>query len=76
METDSPFVSKRVDCPNGHRIRLEILSSTTNMMRTIECPICRFQISVFAGDIRGVIPLDDESADTGSNPQVKPSLSP
>jgi hypothetical protein len=76
METDSPFVSKPVDCPNGHRIRLEILSGTTNMMRTIECPICRFQISVFAGDIRGVVPLDDESANTGSNPQAKPSLFP
>jgi hypothetical protein len=53
------FISKVVECPKGHRIKLEMLSGTTSTMMTIECPVCRIEMSVYAGDIRGVVPIDE-----------------
>ena len=58
MTQEREFISKIVMCPNGHRIQLEILSGTTNMVRTIQCPTCQQELSVFSGDIRGVVPVE------------------
>jgi len=55
---DREFVTENLECPNGHGIRLEVLSGTTHMMREIKCPSCEIEMTVFAGDIRGVSPLE------------------
>jgi hypothetical protein len=50
-----------VECPEGHRIKLEILSDTPNMEGAIECPVCGIGMLVFSGDIRGVVPITTAS---------------
>jgi hypothetical protein len=57
MFQEHQFVSKDVTCPKGHQIKLEMLSGTPNMIRAIECPACGTRMIVFAGHIRGVVPI-------------------
>jgi hypothetical protein len=65
MTQDRDFISKIVECPNGHRIRVETLSGTPDTTQSIKCPTCETPIVVFGGDIRGVVPVDGSSK-TGS----------
>ena len=60
MGEDRQFVSKAVECPNGHRIKLEMLSGTPNMIRTIQCPTCQTNMVVISGDIRGIVRIAEE----------------
>ena len=57
MDQEHEFISKDVKCPKGHQIKLEMLSGTPNMIRAIECPTCGTGLVVFAGDIRGLVPI-------------------
>jgi len=60
MRQEHDFIAKIVECPKGHRIKLEILSDTTNTSHSISCPKCQALLVVFAGDIRGIVPLEDD----------------
>ena len=62
MTQEPEFISKTVQCPNGHKIRLETLSGTQNMIQKIQCPTCQIEMIVFAGDIRGIVPTYGENA--------------
>jgi hypothetical protein len=59
MAEDRRFVGKTVECPKGHRIKLEMLSDTPHKTRAVECPTCQSVLHILAGDIRGVVPLED-----------------
>jgi hypothetical protein len=61
MSQQRDFITQIVECPNGHRIRLEVLSGTTAVSRSIKCPTCQALMVVFTGDIRGVVPIEDPS---------------
>ena len=61
MVEENQFTSRVVNCPKGHRIKLEMLSGTPNMIKSIECPTCGIKMIVFAGDIRGVVPTNSDS---------------
>lgn len=50
------FINKWTHCPNGHRIRLEVLTNTPNTIQIIRCPTCDADALIIAGDLRGVIP--------------------
>jgi hypothetical protein len=54
------FTSRIVECPNGHKFQLETLLGTPNMIKKIQCPTCQAEMVVFAGDIRGVVPIEAE----------------
>ena len=56
MTDQREFASKIVQCPNGHKFKLETLSGTPNMIQKIQCPTCQVEMVVFAGDIRGIVP--------------------
>jgi hypothetical protein len=58
MPQEWKFISKMVECPNGHKIKLEMLSDTPNVITRIQCPTCESEMIVLAGDIRGVVPID------------------
>ncbi|HZI50198.1 MAG TPA: hypothetical protein VFE29_00115 [Terriglobia bacterium] len=58
MTQDREFISKTVVCPNGHSFKLETLSSTPNMIRTIQCPTCQTEMVVLSGDLRGIVPIE------------------
>ena len=58
MTDKHEFISKTIKCPKGHDIRLEILSGTPNMIRTIKCPTCQIDMVIIVGEIRGVVPVD------------------
>ena len=60
MPQEREFVSKTVQCPNGDKIKLEMLSGTLHMIKRIQCPICQSEMIVFARDIRGIVPMDEE----------------
>jgi hypothetical protein len=66
MKKEHEFTSKTVNCPAGHQLKLEMLSGTPNMIKKVECPTCAVSMIVFAGDIRGVVPLGVE-ADSSSS---------
>src|SRR5262245_33965301 len=57
MAQERQFVSKRVTCPDGHQIKLEILSGTPDTKGVVECPVCGIAMTVLSGDIRGVVPI-------------------
>ena len=59
MTKDREFTSKTLQCPNGHKIKLETLLGTPNMIQKIKCPTCQAEMVVFAGDIRGIVPTDE-----------------
>jgi hypothetical protein len=47
--------TKSVTCPNGHRIRLEMVEATPNLIQSIECPTCKTNLIVFAGELLAVL---------------------
>lgn len=49
---------KRVQCANGHNVKLEMLSGTPEEFTTIQCPACGIVMIIVAGDIRGIVPID------------------
>jgi len=57
MAQERCFVSKRVTCPDGHQIKLEILSDTPDTKGVVECPVCGIAMTVLSGDIRGAVPV-------------------
>ena len=58
MPEEREFTSKTVQCPNGHKIKLEMLSDTPNMKTRIQCPRCQSEMIVFTRDIRGIVPME------------------
>jgi hypothetical protein len=58
MTEKQDFVSKTIQCPNGHKFKLETLAGTPTMIHKIECPTCQITMVIFAGDIRGIVPID------------------
>jgi hypothetical protein len=58
MTQEREFISQTVVCPKGHRIKLETLSGTTKTIRSIQCPTCQTEMTVFVGDIRGIVPTE------------------
>jgi hypothetical protein len=61
MSQERDFIAKIVECPKGHRIRVETLSGTPPTTHPIYCPTCKMPMVVFGGDIRGVVPVDEPS---------------
>jgi len=57
MSQKHEFTSKTVNCPEGHEMKLEMLSGTPNMIRKVQCPTCGISMIVIAGDVRGVVPV-------------------
>ena len=57
--TDGVIMSKTVECRHGHRIKVEVLSDTPITVQLVQCPTCAVEVGVFAGDIRGVVPLEE-----------------
>ena len=57
MSQKQEFTSKTMSCPQGHPMKLEMLSGTPNMIRKVQCPTCGISMIIFAGDIRGVVPV-------------------
>ena len=55
--TDGAIMSKTVECRYGHRIKVEVLQDTPTTVQLIECPTCGVEVEVFAGDVRGIVPL-------------------
>ena len=49
-----------VACRNGHRIKLEILSSTPNMIQKVKCPTCGTEMVSLIGKLLSVSPADSE----------------
>ena len=60
MADGRQFISKTVVCSQGHRLSLEMLAGTPNMIQAAQCPTCQTGMIVIAGDIRGVVPADDK----------------
>ena len=58
MSQKQEFTSKTENCPHGHEMKLEMLSGTPNMIRKVQCPTCGISMIIFAGDIRGVVPVN------------------
>jgi hypothetical protein len=58
MVEEREIKSKTVQCTNGHQVRLEMLSPTPELIKTLQCPTCEIAMVVFAGDIRGAVPID------------------
>ena len=58
MPRERAFISKTVECPNGHKIKLEMLSDTPHVNTGIQCPTCQSEMIVLAGDIRGIVPVE------------------
>jgi hypothetical protein len=56
MAEEREIKSKTVQCANGHRVKLEMLSGTPELIKTIQCPTCEIVMMVFAGDLRGIVP--------------------
>jgi len=59
MPQDREFISKMVQCSNGHKIKLETLSDTLPMIKRIQCPTCQLEMIVFARDVRGIVPVKE-----------------
>jgi len=58
MAEEREIRSKTVQCANGHKVRLEMLAGTPELIKTLQCPTCEIVLIVFSGDIRGVVPID------------------
>jgi hypothetical protein len=59
MTDEHKFTWRTLQCPNGHKIKLETLIGTPNMIQKIQCPTCQIEMVVFAGDIRGIVPIEE-----------------
>lgn len=59
--TDPKIIHRRVTCPNGHRIKLEVEPDSPNLIQTIQCPTCEVDSLVIVGILRAVLP-DQESS--------------
>jgi len=40
MTEDKDVRISIVECPNGHRMRLEIVLNTPNLLQMVKCPVC------------------------------------
>jgi|KBSSwiStaDraftv2_1062776.scaffolds.fasta_scaffold02345_10 hypothetical protein len=40
MTEDKDVRISIVECPNGHRMRLEIVLNTPNLIQMVKCPVC------------------------------------
>jgi len=58
MTEERAIKNKTVQCANGHKLKLEMLSGTPELMTTIQCPSCQIVMMVLAGDIRGIVPIE------------------
>jgi len=40
MTEDKDVRISIVECPNGHRMRIEIVLNTPNLIQMVKCPVC------------------------------------
>jgi hypothetical protein len=53
-----------VECPNGHRMKLEIVLNTPNMIQMVKCPVCDVTRVGLLGEVRSVTPVDPEKPES------------
>ena len=49
-----------VECPNGHRMRLEIVLNTPNLIQFVKCPECGATRVGLLREVRSVTPDNQE----------------
>jgi hypothetical protein len=59
MAEEREIKAKTVQCANSHKVKIEMLSGTPEVITTIQCPTCEIVMMIFAGDIRGIVPIDE-----------------
>jgi hypothetical protein len=62
--TDKDVRIHVVECPNGHRMQLEIVLNTPNMIQMVKCPVCGVTRVGLLGEVRSVTVAD--SAESGA----------
>ena len=49
-----------VECPNGHRMRLETAINTPNLIQLVTCPVCGVTRVGLLQEVRSVTPDDSQ----------------
>jgi hypothetical protein len=58
MTQDKDVRISIVECPNGHRMRLEIVLNTPKLIQLVKCPVCGVTRVGLLQEVRSVTPDD------------------
>jgi hypothetical protein len=60
MTQDKDVRISIVECPNGHRMRLEIVLNTPSLIQLVKCPVCGVTRVGLLREVRSVTPDDSQ----------------